>query len=913
MKVKSVIRVDAYDLINRKKPEHITVTYGDNGKIQALSWLYGTSDTGLHPRVKLRGGVWDKNAGGWTFADTSAAQGLLEAIVKKHPDWPIIGDPSKPFMSLAGIHISRVSLGNGFDACLVPFPLPYFASNICETSPLVFLITSDNKKNEEVGLLIGSASEIAEAVDLMVNQGATCDDRLAKKWPFAIGSTRGLHVKVTGWAVQIACDLTSPLHYLAAPEQKYCWDAPYPYGTKKVAIPWTGAIHTTRKLWPSIKSKLLAAGLAWEGDNPEAELSVPAEFDASRVAGWKSPAPNGHLMHAYQKEGARFCASRGMRALIGDEMGVGKTVQAIAVAEAVGAPRILVVCPANARYVWEREILGWGGRGAIQHITSQLDKLDMAARWHIVTYDLIAARAEAWQLKDKQEVKAFVEAFPAMAEKIENEKKPGGYPRKVALDRPLDKVPAFADPRRLIAWEKVMQRLRGELLAQFLAAGMLVILDEAHRAKNKTAKRTKAIQRLAASGAQILMLTGTPLRNNEHEAAVLLGLLDAEAAAALSKERGYTIQDVKDYLDHFMIRRTKAEVLPELPEKTRQRIDISELDHEQMEAYHAALVWAEKSYRDALKDNASEAAARRAMQGGIEQARTALGIAKVRGGGVADLVVDVVENKSCCVVFCAHHQASDELKAQLEKLKLRVAVVDGRVSQKDRAAIVQDFQEGRLDVFIGGINAAGEAITLTRADTVVFVELDWVPAALLQAEDRIHRVGQRKNCQVIQLVARMQGDNLDEMMVELIGSKLARIGAVLNEGTANIIAGDIQSELHGRLLATANAVNAQKPDVAEEPVAAEKPERKRGRPKIYIDKAPPTATERSKHSIKALATAGGKRVMLRLTPEAHEALKVIMAITGGTQETATINQALVARKQDLLNASTQTKSTIKYE
>jgi hypothetical protein len=301
----------------------------------------------------------------------------------------------------------------------------------------------------------------------------------------------------------------------------------------------------------------------------------------------------------------------------------------------------------------------------------------------------------------------------------------------------------------------------------------------------------------------------------------------------------------------------------------------------------------------------------------------------VLGGEVCDLVQNVVENKECCVVFCAHHEVSDTLKAQLVGEGLRVAVVDGRTAQKNRAALVNDFQEGRLDVFIGGINAAGEAITLTRADTVIFVELDWVPAALLQAEDRIHRVGQRSNCQVIQMVARMPGDNLDEIMVDLIGAKMDRIGAVLGEDPRNIIAGGIQAQLHKRLLSGVSAVaveasalmapviadvDAESPAEAvnAEPAAdfvamsaAPVAKRQRGRPKVYLDQRPPTATERSKRSIKALANAGGKRVMLRLSPEAHEALKVIMAIMGGTQETAAINQALIERKSELLRISTQ--------
>lgn len=208
-----------------------------------------------------------------------------------------------------------------------------------------------------------------------------------------------------------------------------------------------------------------------------------------------------------------------------------------------------------------------------------------------------------------------------------------------------------------------------------------------------------------------------------------------------------------------------------------------------------------RRYTTAVSAGKSEVEARQSMRGGIERARTALGLAKVLGGAVSDLVLDVVENKGCCVVFCAHHQVSDNLKVQLQQKKLRVAVVDGRTSQKDRASLVNEFQHGQLDVFIGGINAAGEAITLTRADTVILVELDWVPAALLQAEDRIHRVGQRSNCHVIQLIARLPDNfNLDEMMVDLIGTKVARIGAVLDEDMANIVSRSIQGQVHERLL-----------------------------------------------------------------------------------------------------------------
>lgn len=796
--IKNVVLLTGNQLKTRVKVEHIKVIYDAGGNLIAISWMFGTEDDSLYQKAKNRKGIWDYVISGWTFPKASVVQSFFDDIVKQHPDWPIIGRPNAPYMALAGVKFSRFKLGNDFEVCLIPLPLPNLTRQ--DGMPSFYQVSVSEKK--QAGVFIGSKSTVTAVADLMIGQGAICDNSLARKWPLDIAAGF-VKIKVNGWAIEVSCNLNNPLHYLVAPEQKFKWKGAYPDATR-VAIPWAGKINTTRKSWSIIKNKIQSFGIEFEGDDPDNALTIPTSFDSKRVSGWDSPAPNGHLLHDYQKEGAQFCAARGMRVLIGDEMGIGKTVQAIAAAEAVNATKILVICPMNARYVWDREIKGWGGRGGIQHITNPLDDMDVNCRWHIVTYEQITTKAQSWKFNNAAEEKAFVTLFRKheMVSKLKLIEK---YPKKVIFDKWLDAVPVFADPKQILAWEKMMQRLKEQLLEQFLSVkDLLTIVDEAHRAKNKASKRTQVVQRIATHTHQILMLTGTPLRNNEHEAAVLLSLLDDGASTALSKEMGYTTQDVKDYLSHFMIRRTKADVLPELPEKTRQRIDISDLDPTQIKNYHAALANAQLKYQLAIEAGQSDAQARQQMQGGIEIARTALGVAKVASGVVAELIIEVVENSlsACCVVFCAHHQASDALLEQLKKENLRAAIVDGRTQPKERAQIVEKFQNGELDVFIGGINSAGEAITLTRADTVIFVELDWVPAALLQAEDRIHRVGQKKNCQVIQLIAKIEDDeeNLDHMMVELLNDKAALIGSVLDESTGNIIQGSIQSKIFKRLI-----------------------------------------------------------------------------------------------------------------
>ena len=796
--IKNVVVLSANQLKTRVKAEHIKVTYDSDGNLIAISWMFGTEDDSLYQKAKNRKGIWDYVISGWTFPKASVVQSFFDDIVKQHPDWPIIGRPNAPYMALAGVKFSRFKLGNDFEVCQIPLPLPNLTRQ--DGMPSFYQVSVSEKK--QAGVFIGSKSAVTAIADLMIEQGAICDNSLARKWPLDIAAGC-VKVKINGWAIEISCNLNNPLHYQLAPEQKVKWVGAYPDATK-VVIPWTGKINTTRKFWSALKTKIQSYGIEIEGDDPSAALLSSTSFDSKLVSGWDSPAPNGNLLHDYQKEGALFCATRGMRAIIGDEMGVGKTVQAIAAAEAVNAAKILVICPVNARYVWDREIQGWGGRGGIQHITNPLDDMDVNCRWHIVTYEQITTKARSWEFNNAAEVKAFITTFPKH-ELVSKLKLIHEYPQKVSFDKWLDAVPVFTDPKQILAWEKMMQLLKEQLLEQFLSVkDLLTIVDEAHRAKNKASKRTKVVQRIATHTHQILMLTGTPLRNNEHEAAVLLGLLDDGASTALSKEMGYTTQDVKDYLSYFMIRRTKADVLPELPEKTRQRIDISDLDPTQIKNYHAALANAQLKYQLAIEAGQSDAQARQQMQGGIEIARTALGVAKVASGVVTELIIETVENSlsACCVVFCAHHQASDALLEQLKKENLRAAIVDGRTQQKERAQIVEKFQNGELDVFIGGINSAGEAITLTRAETVIFVELDWVPAALVQAEDRIHRVGQRSNCQIIQLVAKMDSveENLDEMMIELLNHKSARIGNVLDESTGNIIQGSIQSKIFKRLI-----------------------------------------------------------------------------------------------------------------
>jgi hypothetical protein len=181
-------------------------------------------------------------------------------------------------------------------------------------------------------------------------------------------------------------------------------------------------------------------------------------------------------------------------------------------------------------------------------------------------------------------------------------------------------------------------------------------------------------------------------------------------------------------------------------------------------------------------------------------------------------------------------------------------------------------------VFVGSILAAGVGITLTAASVVIFAELDWTPGNMRQAEDRCHRIGQHDNVFAKYIV---YSGSLDALMSKVLRKKEIYIAKILGDAPPT------------------------RPQSQMQPVDVVN--KRRGRPKVYVDQPPPTTTERSKRSVKKLKAAGGKRIMLRLTPEGYDALRTIMEIAGIKKETGAINQILVARKKELMCMHTNIK------
>ena len=377
--IDGIAKVEYRSLVDRNG-EYIRLHHDNDGHLDGISWPYDPTDLTLRPRAKRLHGKWESSIG-WTFPEAATCERFLVELQQRHPDWPVVCADGRG--SLAGVKFQFLARPNSEKCSLfVSLPIP---SWFTERLPLELEFTILSAGKKKIAMICGAASAIALTQAIFAKCGAKESNDIVDKWGISYDHTPVV-VATQGWAVFTRCALTHPDHYELAPPTKYEWDAPYPYGTQKQAKLWDGVLKTTRRHWPAEKSKIDALGLSTTGDDPLAPIALPADVDVESVPGWSTPAFNGYLLHEYQKEGVLFCAHRGMRAMIGDEMGVGKTAQAIAATQAIGAKRVFVICPKSARYVWDREIQGWcGPSSTIQHIRSQTDALDDASTWHILT------------------------------------------------------------------------------------------------------------------------------------------------------------------------------------------------------------------------------------------------------------------------------------------------------------------------------------------------------------------------------------------------------------------------------------------------------------------------------------------------------------------------------------------------
>ncbi|MEM2160238.1 MAG: SNF2-related protein [Candidatus Nitrosotenuis sp.] len=337
-----------------------------------------------------------------------------------------------------------------------------------------------------------------------------------------------------------------------------------------------------------------------------------------------------------------------------------------------------------------------------------------------------------------------------------------------------------------------------------------IVCDEVQNLRSKTTQKYHAIKKLAAleSVKYRIGLSGTPIYNRGSEIWPIVDILRPGLLGSFKEfceyfcyinEKGKAIvlenkrESLRNMLQkHVMLRRKKSDVLSELKEKIRYK-EIIDAD---INYYNKELERIWKKLEDERKEAQTAFDASTAYQRAIQSERQAAGAAKLPH--VINFVKNIMEIEESVVVFC-HHKSIHSLLHQ-SLAEFRPASIIGGQTDKQRQDNIDSFQGGQTKLMIAGLRAGNVGINLTRAKYVIFAELDWSPAIHLQAEDRLHRIGQKNTVFAYYLIG---NGTLDEHVARVLVDKSYEIDSIMdnkvesfeNKEKAELILAQIQDKV----------------------------------------------------------------------------------------------------------------------
>lgn len=321
-----------------------------------------------------------------------------------------------------------------------------------------------------------------------------------------------------------------------------------------------------------------------------------------------------------------------------------------------------------------------------------------------------------------------------------------------------------------------------------------VCLDEAHVIKNRQTKTSAVVMKLQAT--HRIILTGTPVQNHLGELWNLFqfanpGLLGSHEQFRQkyivpieqqdNKERS---RQLKRIVSPFMLRRTKQEVIEELPDKTEINIPV-ELSDDELAVYEVI----RRRAKQLLEDERSSSGVSVNTLAEITRLRQAACSAELveknwkgecsKLTALSDLLQEIVDGGNAVLVFSQFTSFLAMVRQQLDKQKQPYLYLDGTVPVRQRDQLVQQFQHGYCPVFLISLKAGGLGLNLTGANYVIHLDPWWNPAIEQQATDRAYRIGQRQNVTVYHLISQ---HTIEEKILRLHQTKRNLADAML-EGT----------------------------------------------------------------------------------------------------------------------------------
>ena len=456
------------------------------------------------------------------------------------------------------------------------------------------------------------------------------------------------------------------------------------------------------------------------------------------------------ILRNYQKEGIKWLLTLykyGFNGILADDMGLGKTLQVIAMLDSLakGKPS-LVICPASLIYNWEDEVHKFSSSFKVKCVTGNKEE-----RNQIITmyreYDLLVTSYDY--------IKRDFDIY---------ENKQFNY----------------------------------------------VILDEAQYIKNQNTKNAQIVKKIKSD--HRIALSGTPIENTLSELWSIFDFLMPDYLYNYHYFKSYFENDIvksnhedkvkklRQMVSPFILRRTKKDVLTELPDKIEKTRFIP-FNEEESKLYFASLAQANEELQSLLHvENINKvqilALLTRLRQLCCEPRMVYENIMNVSSKikSAIDIISNASQNKQQVLLFSTFRQSLDYIAKELELNGISYGMLTGSTNKEKRRELVEAFQNNEFSVFLISLKAGGTGLNLTNAELVIHFDPWWNISVQNQATDRAHRIGQKKNVQVYKLVMK---DSIEEKILALQEKKkdLADMFVENNDGNISSMSKDDIVEL----------------------------------------------------------------------------------------------------------------------
>ncbi len=395
--------------------------------------------------------------------------------------------------------------------------------------------------------------------------------------------------------------------------------------------------------------------------------------------------PKGRELYAYQPAGIYFLM-KNEAALLADEMGTGKTVMTtVALRLMVQEGKVrhaLIVCPPSVLYEWERHLSEW---------TPDLQTTLVRGTQSV--------RRLAWQ----SPAHVYMTSYDSLRSDVES----------------------------------------GILSRSEYSKFDVVILDEAQRIMNQASGRTQAVKKIGKEARQRWALTATPIENKIEDIGALFDFLRPPALVPLMPFDYLDLEQLKAYIAPYILRRRKADVLKDLPEKIVESLEL-ELDPHQRAIYDQA----EQEGKNKLRALGREGVTRIHIFAVIQRLKQICNFAPDRMTSpkleaLKGKVEEIVASGHKVIVFSQYlGEGIDKLEKALRPYG--VAKIVGGQTDSVRKGEVERFKKSQgCPILLATPKSGGVGLNFPEASYVIHFDHWWNPAVMWQAEDRIHRPDQK--------------------------------------------------------------------------------------------------------------------------------------------------------------------------